>query len=135
MKVGQTPKRLFDSPHPARLLNGTTSLPLGTQFGVEEDPQLLVQSARPVAGMRSDTVPRIAHTKSNLSSEMSSRVASLYLDSIAERVLPCQTNRMMVPQFPHEQIGWGYTDQSLRLIVDRKVRYSPFFACCTTTKL
>jgi WD40 repeat protein len=39
----------------------------------------------------------------------------------SERVLPCPKNMQFVPNFPHEQIVWGFLDQSLRLKVDKKV--------------
>lgn len=45
--VGQTPRKLFNAPHPQRLNHGlAASLPIGMSYGVEEDPQLLVQESR-----------------------------------------------------------------------------------------
>ncbi|KAI5118373.1 hypothetical protein M0805_008701 [Coniferiporia weirii] len=99
---GQTPRKLFDAPHPARLMHGPTMLPLGTQYGVVEDIHQLLQSPRPI-------------------SEMSEPVAALTVDMISERVVPCPSESLCVPQFPHEQILWGFVDQSMKLLVDRKV--------------
>jgi hypothetical protein len=51
--VGQTPRKLFASPHPERYLQGLYSLPLGTLHGIEEDPHLLAQGPRCFKGKRS----------------------------------------------------------------------------------
>ena len=48
--VGQTPRKIFSSSHPARLLHGITTLPLGTLHGIEEDYELLTQSAKHIRG-------------------------------------------------------------------------------------
>jgi hypothetical protein len=48
--VGQTPRKLFNSSHPARYMHGLTSLPIGNLHGIEEDGHLLVQESRPVKG-------------------------------------------------------------------------------------
>jgi len=44
--VGQTPRKLFTSPHPERHHHGAHTLPIGTLHGVEEDPHLLTQNSR-----------------------------------------------------------------------------------------
>lgn len=44
--VGQTPRKLFNTPHPERYHHGLHSLPLGTLHGIEEDPHLLTQNSR-----------------------------------------------------------------------------------------
>lgn len=49
---GQTPKKIFATPHPARMMHGISSLPLGILYGVEEDWRLLEQSEKPVRGKR-----------------------------------------------------------------------------------
>ncbi|KAL5513687.1 BPH1 [Sanghuangporus vaninii] len=99
---GQTPRKLFNTPHPSRIMQGTTTLPLGTSYGAIEDAQLLVQSSRPVA-------------------EITELVASLSIDMISERVIPCPHGFTCVPSFPHEQLAWGFVDQSIKLLVDKKV--------------
>ncbi|EJC99617.1 beach-domain-containing protein [Fomitiporia mediterranea MF3/22] len=99
---GQTPRKLFDAPHPSRILQGPTTLPLGTQYGAVEDFHLLVQSPRPVA-------------------EISEPVASLAIDMVSERVIPCPAKLLCVPSYPHEQIAWGYVDQSIKLLIDGRV--------------
>ncbi|KAH8110236.1 BEACH domain-containing protein [Phellopilus nigrolimitatus] len=95
---GQTPRKLFDAPHPLRLMHGPTTLPLGTQYGVVEDIQLLIQSSQPV-------------------SEISQPVAALVVDMTSERVVPCPHEILSVPQFSYEQIAWGFVDQSSELLV------------------
>ncbi|TDL19109.1 beach-domain-containing protein [Rickenella mellea] len=109
---GQTPRKIFQTPHPPRILSGPSTLPLGTLHGVEEDPHLLLQSPRP-------------------SSDLAMPVADLIVDVISERVLPCQKDILYVPQYPHEQIGWGFVDRSLRLFVDRKVAQVAESISCT----
>ncbi|KAL5530973.1 hypothetical protein ACEPAG_3849 [Sanghuangporus baumii] len=99
---GQTPRKLFNTPHPSRIMQGTTTLPLGTSYGAIEDAQLLVQSSRPVA-------------------EITDYVASLSIDMISERVIPCPQGLTCVPSYPHEQLAWGFVDQSIKLLVDKKV--------------
>ena len=47
--VGQTPRKLFTTPHPQRFTQGPSSLPIGTSYGVEENYELLEQSKRPAA--------------------------------------------------------------------------------------
>lgn len=44
--VGQTPRKLFTTPHPTRYNHGLSTLPLGTLHGIEEDSHLLTQGPR-----------------------------------------------------------------------------------------
>jgi len=44
--VGQTPRKLFNLPHPERYHHGLHSLPIGVLHGIEEDPHLLTQNSR-----------------------------------------------------------------------------------------
>lgn len=53
--------------------------------------------------------------------DIPSPVASLAIDSVTERIIPCRSNVLYVPQRPHEQVEWGFVDQSMKLVVDRKV--------------
>jgi hypothetical protein len=46
--VGQTPRKLFTSPHAARIMEGVKTLPLGTIYGIEESYDLLGHSFRPI---------------------------------------------------------------------------------------
>ena len=48
--VGQTPRKIFSTPHPPRLSHGISTLPLGTLHGIEEDFYLLTQSSKHVRG-------------------------------------------------------------------------------------
>jgi hypothetical protein len=45
---GQTPRKTFSIPHPSRSLEGVTTLPVGTRYGIEEHSDLLIQSARAI---------------------------------------------------------------------------------------
>ncbi|KAI6157101.1 hypothetical protein BKA82DRAFT_965252 [Pisolithus tinctorius] len=45
---GQTPRKLFDSPHPSRNLSGTLSLPVKVKRGICEDALALTRDARPL---------------------------------------------------------------------------------------
>lgn len=47
--VGQTPRKLFNVPHPPRFNHGLSTLPLGTLHGIEEDHNLLSQSVKTAA--------------------------------------------------------------------------------------
>jgi len=100
---GQTPRKLFSQPHPARIMDGRTSLPLGTMFGISEDYQMLSQSAKP------------------LRNSINSPVVSLAVDTLSDRILQCPEQMLYVPLYPHETVHWGSPDQSIRLHVDRKV--------------
>ena len=53
--------------------------------------------------------------------EISGPVASLSIDMVSERVIPCPQGFTSVPSFPHEQVAWGFADQSVKLLVDKKV--------------
>ena len=48
LAVGQTPRKLFDSPHPPRNLQGLLSLPAQVTRGVCEDALVLTRDARPL---------------------------------------------------------------------------------------
>ncbi|EMD36591.1 hypothetical protein CERSUDRAFT_115625 [Gelatoporia subvermispora B] len=104
---GQTPRKIFNSPHPERMMHGISSLPLGTIYGVAEDYHLLSQRSKPVK----DLGP-------------SSPVHDLYVDVISERVIPCGPGTLYIPAHSHEHIEWDASPASggeLRLVVDRKV--------------
>jgi hypothetical protein len=45
--VGQTPRKIFSSPHPPRYMEGELSLPLGSLYGIPEHAHLLIQSSKP----------------------------------------------------------------------------------------
>ena len=62
VSVGQTPRKLFVAPHPQRLMEGRTELPLGTTHGLAEDYQLLSQSIRVVRCMLSCGIHTILST-------------------------------------------------------------------------
>ena len=62
VSVGQTPRKLFSAPHPQRIMEGRTDLPLGTTHGLAEDYQLLSQGTRVVRGMLRYRVRTIVST-------------------------------------------------------------------------
>ncbi|KAK0199746.1 beach-domain-containing protein [Desarmillaria ectypa] len=104
---GQTPRKLFNTPHPQRYGHASHTLPLGTLHGIEEDPHLLLQGSRCFKDL-GPTVP----------------VHELVFDMIGERIIPCPDGVLCIPHRPHEQIEWGASrvgGGELRLLVDNKV--------------
>ncbi|THV04025.1 beach-domain-containing protein [Dendrothele bispora CBS 962.96] len=102
---GQTPRKLFTTPHPQRYNHGLATLPIGTLHGVEEDFQLLNQGSRCFQDLGPSTA-----------------VKHLALDMISEKVVPCPEGVLVVPSHPHEQIEWGTrTGGELRVVVDQKI--------------
>ncbi|KAF8208087.1 hypothetical protein K438DRAFT_1667321 [Mycena galopus ATCC 62051] len=104
---GQTPRKLFTTPHPAQYDHGVQTLPIGTPNGIEEDPHLLVQGGRSFNDL-GPTVP----------------VHELVMDMIGERMIPCPEGVLVVPWRPHERLEWGTTRAAagqLRYVVDQKV--------------
>ncbi|KAJ7143646.1 beach-domain-containing protein [Mycena filopes] len=104
---GQTPRKLFSTPHPSQYDSGIHTLPIGTPNGIEEDPHLLVQGARSF----SDLGPSVP-------------VRELVMDLIGERMIPCPEGVLVVPYRPHERIEWGQARAAagqLRYVVDQRV--------------
>ncbi|KAF9014685.1 beach-domain-containing protein [Hymenopellis radicata] len=104
---GQTPRKLFDSPHPQRFNHGCNTLPLGTLHGIPEDAHLLVQGSRCFKDLG-----------------LSVAVRELVLDMIGERVIPCRAGVLSMPSRPHEQVEWsadGISGGELRVSVDQKI--------------
>ncbi|KAF8154493.1 hypothetical protein B0H34DRAFT_660452 [Crassisporium funariophilum] len=111
---GQTPRKLFTSPHTERYHHGLFSLPIGTLHGVEEDPHLLIQGSRCFKDL-GPTVP----------------VRELVTDVIGEKMIPCPAGVLSVPQYPHEQVEWRTGSAELRVVVDHKVVQVVEYAFCT----
>ncbi|KAK7042535.1 hypothetical protein R3P38DRAFT_3448691 [Favolaschia claudopus] len=104
---GQTPRKLFTTPHPPQYEHGIKTLPIGTPNGIEEDPHLLVQGGRSFTDL-GPTVP----------------VRELVMDMIGERMIPCPDGVLVVPWRPHERLEWGTTRAAagqLRYVIDQKV--------------
>ncbi|KAJ6588193.1 beach-domain-containing protein [Mycena capillaripes] len=104
---GQTPRKLFTTPHPSQYDHGIQTLPIGTPNGIEEDPHLLVQGGRSFNDL-GPTVP----------------VRELIMDMIGDRMIPCPEGVLCVPWRPHERLEWGTTRAAagqLRYVVDQKV--------------
>jgi WD40 repeat protein len=89
---GQTPRKLFSSPHPQRFAQGPSSLPLGILHGVEENYDLLAQGKRPAA--------RVSH--------QGVAVQNITVDPIGERIFPHPAGILSVPSRPHEHVEWGF---------------------------
>ncbi|VDB88447.1 unnamed protein product [Peniophora sp. CBMAI 1063] len=111
---GQTPRKLFSTPHPQRMMHGMSSLPLGQLHGVEEDHGLLVQSTRPAAKALGRGFA----------------VKALVADLIAERVLSYPAGVLANPNHPDERVEWGpsrtgrASAPELRLVVDGRIQKS-----------
>ncbi|EJT97367.1 beach-domain-containing protein [Dacryopinax primogenitus] len=101
---GQTPRQVFRHSHPDRYLEGKTTLPLGTPFGICEDYGLLKQG-------------------NPIGKKILESVDTLYIDTIAERIVACPAHKRSVPQMPHEYIEWSELTHSVSFFVDRKVSH------------
>ncbi|KZO92625.1 beach-domain-containing protein [Calocera viscosa TUFC12733] len=99
---GQTPRQVFRHAHPDRYLDGKTTLPLGTPYGIPEDFEALKQG-------------------NAIGKKIGHGVDILYIDTIAERILPCPAQKRFVPQTPHEHVEWSELTHSVSFYVDRKV--------------
>lgn len=105
---GQTPKKLFTSPHPPRNLEGFLSLPVTITRGVPEDALALVRDPEPF--------------KVVLDSAVSNISADLFDEKYGGvRLLP--RGAIGLPSIGHEQIEWDQnaSDRSLRLVSHGKV--------------
>ncbi|KAH7092832.1 beach-domain-containing protein [Auriculariales sp. MPI-PUGE-AT-0066] len=109
---GQTPRKIFTQAHPPRLMHGVTTLPLGTSHGIEEDHHLILQSPRPLK-------------------VIDAPVHSIGMDHFSEKPFPVKDNTLGVPGYINESVTWGHLDQSLRLVVDRKVVEVAEAAACS----
>ncbi|KXN83156.1 hypothetical protein AN958_01769 [Leucoagaricus sp. SymC.cos] len=115
---GQTPRRLFTTPHPPRYNHGLSTLPLGTLHGIEEDSHLLTQGARCFRDLGATTP-----------------VKELLLDPVNDKVIPCPEGILTVPMYPHEQVEWSRENREIRLLVDHKVVQVTENVCCTCATL
>ncbi|GBE84628.1 hypothetical protein SCP_0606070 [Sparassis crispa] len=104
---GQTPRKIFHTPHPARIMHGSSSLPLGTLYGIAEDYLLLTQADKPTK----DLGPNYS-------------VRDIMYDFVGQRAIPCWTGMLCIPSRPHEYVEWETgvtTGGALKVVVDRKV--------------
>ncbi|KAI0746713.1 beach-domain-containing protein [Daedaleopsis nitida] len=117
---GQTPRKIFASPHPNRHMHGNSALPLGIIYGIAEDYHILTQGSRPLKDLGADQPVR-----------------NLILDLIGQQVVPCPDGSLCVPSRPHEGIIWDRglaSTGTLKVVVDRKVSQvvESAFCCCAT---
>ncbi len=125
--VGQTPRKLFTTPHPQRLAQGPSSLPLGVVHGVEENYDLLTQRKRPAARGNCSITP-LDKTSVSFSAVLECvAVQNITVDPIGERVFPHPTGILSVPSRPHERVEWGFgrsgraAASQLRTLIDGQV--------------
>ncbi|TBU31477.1 beach-domain-containing protein [Dichomitus squalens] len=117
---GQTPRKIFASPHPPRNMHGNSALPLGIIYGIAEDYHLLTQGSKPLRDLGPEQP-----------------VHDLVLDLIGAQVIPCPGGTLCVPSRPHEGIVWDSSSGStgaLKVVLDRKVSQvveSAFCSCAT----
>jgi len=114
---GQTPRKLFNSPHPDRMMHGASTLPIGTIYGIAEDYHLLSQGSKVIKDLG------IGHP-----------VCELVVDMVGERVIPCPRGLLYVPSHPHEAIEWSSWQAlggDLRVLVDRKLVQTVEDTLCT----
>lgn len=100
---GQTPKKLFTSPHPPRNLEGLLSLPVTIARGVPEDALALVRDPKPFKVVLDSVV-------SNISVNL--------FDEKYGGMRPLPRGAIGFPSISHEQIEWDQntSDHSLRLV-------------------
>ncbi|KAI0079797.1 beach-domain-containing protein [Panus rudis PR-1116 ss-1] len=104
---GQTPRKLFNAPHPDRMMHGCSTLPIGIIYGIPEDYHLLAQSSKVLRDLGNGNA-----------------VHELALDMIGERVIPCTKGQIIVPSHPHELVEWDVGQSGsgdLRILSDRRV--------------
>ncbi|KAG2357108.1 hypothetical protein BDR07DRAFT_1421270 [Suillus spraguei] len=105
---GQTPKKLFTSPHPPRNLEGFLSLPVTIARGVPEDALVLARDEMPFKVVLDVAV-------SNISVDL--------FDGKYDSIRPLPRGTIDLPSNGHEQIEWDQNagDGSMRLISHGKV--------------
>ncbi|RXW16665.1 hypothetical protein EST38_g9189, partial [Candolleomyces aberdarensis] len=101
---GQTPRKLFNTPHPERLNHGLSTLPIGILHGIEEDPHLLSQNERCFKDLGPD-----------------SAIRQFVVDAYGDKLIPCPEDSLVIPLHPYEQITWGRGTSELRVLVDNKI--------------
>ncbi|EKM53226.1 uncharacterized protein PHACADRAFT_210920 [Phanerochaete carnosa HHB-10118-sp] len=112
---GQTPRKLFNSAHPDRMMHGASTLPIGNIYGISEDYHLLSQNTR-------------------VTRDIGKPVSNLVIDLIGERIIPCPLGSLAVPSRPHEVIEWDpphIPAGELRVQVDRKTAQVVESALCS----
>lgn len=131
--VGQTPRKLFNTPHPDRMMHGSSSLPIGSIYGIPEDYHLLSQSGKVIRG-EFFAYRCVDHADKQSLQDLGAAypVSELVVDLIGERIIPCAERTLAVPSHPHEVIEWDPAHApagELRVVVDRKVCILSFSSC------
>ncbi|EIW75538.1 beach-domain-containing protein [Coniophora puteana RWD-64-598 SS2] len=103
---GQTPRKLFTTPHPSRNLQGLLTLPFGVERGVPEDAIRY-------------------QCKGECADSIGSLVESLTFDSRNGKVVPLPQGVVCIPGRPDERVEWDEGDNdragALRVRVAGKV--------------
>lgn len=111
--VGQTPRKLFSSPHPPRNLQGILSLPVRTSRGVPEDALALTRDPRPLKGKARDGFVALLYAH-GFAVALDGPVACVVIDA-SGKVIPMPEGLLSPPSRPDEQVQWG-KDGTLRVL-------------------
>ena len=108
-------------------MHGSSSLPIGTIYGIAEDFHLLAQADKVTRGKdRKIFTQKLAKWTPHFTDlGMGNPVYDLAIDAIGERIIPCPKGVLMFPSRPHESIEWNSgqgTTGDLRVVIDRKAR-------------
>ena len=110
-------------------MHGTSSLPIGTIYGIAEDYNLLSQGHKVVRGVHQLLSITVILTFAPI--DIGQPVTELAVDLIGERIIPCSSGTLAVPSHPHEILEWDpphYPASEMRLVIDRKVCDSHYYA-------
>ncbi|KAH7926600.1 beach-domain-containing protein [Leucogyrophana mollusca] len=99
---GQTPRKLFTSPHPPRNMQGLISLPFGVAHGIPEDTLALVKDRNPLKVI------------------LQKPVANIIIDG-GGKIVPTPHGMIHSPSHLHEQVKWDGEGGTLQLLSRGKV--------------
>lgn len=114
---GQTPRQIFKGPHPSKYLNGRTTLPCNTRFGVAEHWQMLLRSIKPIA----EVITPIHH------------IIDPYMPEARPTVH--QRCRLGVPGNAYLSVQYGFADESIRVYFQETGQRVSFKCCITDNSL
>ncbi|THH31660.1 hypothetical protein EUX98_g2544 [Antrodiella citrinella] len=128
---GQTPRKLFSSVHPDRMMHGTSALRSG---------QFMDSWKTSICFLRVHGLKEVCHhapfsvicTLSGLRTDIGVPVHGLTIDIVGEKIIPVPRGALIVPSRPHETIEWvNNSAGDLRVLVDRKAVEVIEAAFCT----
>ena len=105
-------------------MHGTSTLPIGTIYGIPEDYHLLAQGHKIIKG-RPPAFPLNTYLDI-LVIDLGAGciVRDLAVDLVGEKIVPCGERTLTVPSYPHEIIEWDAEHApsgEIRVLVDKKV--------------